>query len=454
MLRRILIYVFLLLAAASTARADGSTVLVFPFENLASDRSLDWIGEGIAELISERLRSEPEVYVFSREERLAVYERLGIPETTMVSRATALKLAWDTGADVIITGRFSGTANDFQIAARTVDTELAESSEEVKAQGRLEDVISLANRISSDLLKKPDYEQPPATPRSAFENYIRGILSADPQKRIDLLRTAVRLYPQYSSAIFQLGRAFHLERDVRVSSQWLEKVIDGSRERLQAQFIIGLNYFYLSDYTRAIPIFRQLPPTYEVLLNLGSAFSLKGDYAAAMAAWKRAAEMDPLASDVFFNIGYASLVKGEFDAAVTNLEQSLKLRGRDSEALFLLGRAYEKQGHVEESQKLLTQATRLSQRIERWLTQPLPKLERLSESTAFRKREDLWTRQRLMRRARGQDLTGWLDEIQSLIDSYSYGQAIRELQDIILVFPESADARALLDEVNERRDSR
>src|SRR5436309_13585123 len=100
----------LVLSTAAMAQADSSTTLVFPFENLSNDRTLDWIGEGIAELIVGRLQPEPGVYVFSREERLAAYERLGIPEMAMVSRASALKLGWNNAADNVITGSFSGTA--------------------------------------------------------------------------------------------------------------------------------------------------------------------------------------------------------------------------------------------------------------------------------------------------------------------------------------------------------
>ena len=86
MLRRILIYTALALALTSTAHADSSTILVFPFENLSSDRTLDWIGEGISELIIQRLRPEPGVYIFSRDERVAIYDRVGIPETANISR--------------------------------------------------------------------------------------------------------------------------------------------------------------------------------------------------------------------------------------------------------------------------------------------------------------------------------------------------------------------------------
>jgi tetratricopeptide (TPR) repeat protein/TolB-like protein len=461
-LRRILIYVLLTFAAASAAQADSSTVLVLPFENLSNDRTLDWIGEGIAELIISRLQTEPGVYVYSREARLSVFEKLSIPETAMITRATALKLAWEHGADNVVMGTFSGTSDDFRVIAHLVDVE-AGAGVEVKAVGKLQDVIPITMTLSWQLLRKiipgtaspeSDYTARPPTPRSPFENYIRALLTQDLQKRIDLLQTAVRLYPQYSAALYQLGRAFHLQRDFAISNQWLQKLPASTPERRQVLFMIGLNYFHLGEYERALGTFQQLPQIYDVLLNLGAASSRKGDLTGAIALWKRAANIDPLASDTFFNIGYLSYIKNDLDAAEKNLVESLKLSGRDSEALFLLGRTYEKQGRSEESRKLLAQATRLSQRVERWLTQPLPRLDRFVTTTTFRSHDDVWNDQRLARRARSQDLVPWLDVVQADIDSYLFGDALRELHDVMKVFPDSSEARSLLSEVDRQRNVR
>ena len=170
-----------------------------------------------------------------------------------------------------------------------------------------------------------------------------------------------------------------------------------------------------------------------------------------MTAWKRAAMIDPLASDVVFNMGYLSYTRSDFEGAEKYLTSSLKLRGRDSEALFLLGRTYEKLGRTDEAQKLIAQATRLSQRVERWLTQALPKLERFVTTTSFRTHEDTWNDKRLARRARGQESTVWLDAIQSDLDAHMFGEALRELRDVTRIFPDSTEARSLLNEVERQR---
>jgi tetratricopeptide (TPR) repeat protein len=327
----------------------------------------------------------------------------------------------------------------------------------------LQDVIPLTMNLSWQLLKKiipgtaspeSDYTARPPTPRSAFENYVRALLSQDLEKRIDLLQTAIRLHPQYGPAIFQLGRSYHLKRDFASSNQWLQKLPESTPERRQVLFLTGLNYFYLGDDAHAISSFQQLPQTYDVLLNLGAASSRKGDQTAAMQAWDRAAALDPLAADAFFNMGYLSYLKNDLARAEKNLVESLKLRGRDSEALFLLGRTYEKQGRLEDARRFTAQAARLSQRVERWLTQPLPQLERFATATTFRSHDDVWNSQRLARRSRSQDLPAWLEIVQNDLDSNLFGDALRELHDVMKIFPDSSDARSLLSEVDRQRNVR
>jgi tetratricopeptide (TPR) repeat protein len=117
------------------------------------------------------------------------------------------------------------------------------------------------------------------------------------------------------------------------------------------------------------------------------------------------------------------------------------LQGRDAEALFLLARVYERLGRIDDSQKTMSEAVRLSPRVERWRNQPLPKLERLRTSADLPSVE--WTPSRLARRAKGQDVDLWVESVQKLVDSELYGEAMGQLQEITRVFPASSDAHLL-----------
>ena len=81
----------------------------------------------------------------------------------------------------------------------------------------------------------------------------------------------------------------------------------------------------------------------------------------------------------------------------------------------------------------------------------MPKLERISTSTTFTDGSEIWTDRRLARRATAEGLMGWLDSVQNEIDSYQYGEAIRELQNVIRVVPDASEAKALLEEVHKQR---
>jgi tetratricopeptide (TPR) repeat protein len=192
---------------------------------------------------------------------------------------------------------------------------------------------------------------------SSAENYVRA-LDPDPQRRTDLLLEAVRLQPEYAAAMYQLGRAYHLDRNFNASNQAMERIRTGDREYVQAQFLRGLNHYYLGDFAAAVKVFISLTPTYDVLINLGASLASQGDGVGALLAWKRASDEDPLGSDSVFNVGYWSFTKGDMETAVRSFEQFMKLEGRDGEALFLLGRAYAGCS-AGESQRLLALATRL-----------------------------------------------------------------------------------------------
>ena len=443
-------------------------VLVFAFENQTDDRNLDWIGTGLSELVTERFTAERSLYVFNRDERSAAYERMGIPESLAVTRATAMSIGWDTGADFIVIGRIYGTHQDFRIEARILNLQNSSSGLNVIVNGDLQNLIPMASSLSFKLVRQliPDSKAPesdyiahPPVPSSAFEAYVRGIIAADSSRRIALFQDALRLHPQYPAAMYQLGRQYSLNLEFKDSIPLLEKVPEGSPEFLQARFMLGLDRYNAGDFEKSAAIFSALLPDYDVLINLGMADAGKNDFAGAMWAWKRASEVDPLGTEAPFNMAHLGAQRSErsdLEAAAKSIEQFLKLNGGDAEAIFLQGRIYERLGRVEESQRLIAFAVNLSPRLARWVNQPLTNFRRLRlqpNVTDIRAEPQriIWDEVRLQRRAHGRDIATWLDTVQKSIDSQLYGEALRELQDIARTFPQSAETRLMFAEVYEEQ---
>src|SRR6267154_5024724 len=96
---------------ASTGSAQsrsGDVVMVLPFENTSNRPEYNWVGESFADSIAELL-NKPGLIVVSSDERELAYQRLRLPETVIPSRATAIKLAREARATMVVIGSYSIT---------------------------------------------------------------------------------------------------------------------------------------------------------------------------------------------------------------------------------------------------------------------------------------------------------------------------------------------------------
>src|ERR1041384_984072 len=95
----------------SPARAQSATadvVMVLPFENTSNRAEYNWVGESFADALAELL-NKPGLIVVSSDERELAYQQLRLPETVIPSRATAIKLARQAKATMIVIGSYSVT---------------------------------------------------------------------------------------------------------------------------------------------------------------------------------------------------------------------------------------------------------------------------------------------------------------------------------------------------------
>src|SRR6266852_6885077 len=88
---------------------NGSTaeiVVVLPFENVSNHPEYNWIGESFADSLSALL-NKPGLIVVTSEERAVAYQRLRLPLTVLPSRATAIKIARELKASMIVIGTYN-----------------------------------------------------------------------------------------------------------------------------------------------------------------------------------------------------------------------------------------------------------------------------------------------------------------------------------------------------------
>src|SRR6266849_3300791 len=94
--------------ASAQATSTADVVMVLPFENISDHTEYNWIGESFADSLAVLL-NKPGLIVVTSDERAVAYQRLRLPLTVLPSRATAIKIARELKASMIVIGTFNVT---------------------------------------------------------------------------------------------------------------------------------------------------------------------------------------------------------------------------------------------------------------------------------------------------------------------------------------------------------
>src|ERR1041384_1198578 len=106
-----LLLAILVIPAFTSVQAQNSNadvVMVLPFENISNRPEYNWVGESFADSLAELL-NKPGLVVVSSDQRELAYQQLRLPETVIPTRATAIKLAREAKATMIVIGSYSVT---------------------------------------------------------------------------------------------------------------------------------------------------------------------------------------------------------------------------------------------------------------------------------------------------------------------------------------------------------
>src|SRR5436853_6892014 len=95
---------------ATNAQSPSASeiVLVLPFENTSDHPEFNWVGESFADSLASLL-DKPGLIVVSSDERAVAFQRLRLPLTVIPSRATAIKIARELRASMIVFGTYNVT---------------------------------------------------------------------------------------------------------------------------------------------------------------------------------------------------------------------------------------------------------------------------------------------------------------------------------------------------------
>ncbi len=384
--RLIVVLCLALTACAAFGESGTQTLLILPFENASKAPGLEWIAEAIPEDLSEGMASSA-IYIVPREDRNYAFDRMGVPTTTKLSRATLFRISEQMDADYVVLGSYDYDGQTFTARAQLLDMKKLYLAPEVKESGPLVNMVTIQRALSWDLLRelnplsvpsKQNFLAQSAPVRlDAFENYIRGILATTRQDRIQKLREAIRLYPNYTQAIFQLGKTYYDNHEYESAASWFARVPETDALSSAANFYLGLSSFYSGNYERAETAFKSLEsrlPLPEVNNDLGVVLGRRGkrseiDYL------QRAVQMDPNDADYHFNLAVAYARIFDNGNATRQLKEVLRLHPTDAEAKAFLDSLSSAPAAPSNS---FRQASATSQKL------PLQRVKRNYDETSYR----------------------------------------------------------------------
>jgi tetratricopeptide (TPR) repeat protein/TolB-like protein len=352
-------------ALAQSQARSTDTIIVVPFTNASGASGLQWIGEALPALLSQRLAS-PNIFPLTHEDRMRAYDRAGIPPEVQPSRATVYRLVEAMDVDYVILGRFTFDGRSFTATAQPLDMQHRKLLPEVTETGGLIDLINIQTALAWDLLHAIAPTVPVdrqsfingTTPvrLDAFENYIRGITSGPNAERIPHLREAVRLNPSYTEAWLRLGRAYFDERQYDETISALSHVSATDPGAGEANFIWA-SRLTMGDFSRAesalnFVVLRLLLP--EVYSNMGAVAIHLGKQKEAAEYFQKAAQADSNDADYRFNLAVVLSQTGARSEAAEQLKQCLTLSPTDTEARAFLDTLPDSKGSSPPSERVRT----------------------------------------------------------------------------------------------------
>src|SRR5437762_2916915 len=303
----LLVCSLLFVVPAFAQNPPGDVVMVLPFENTSNRPEYNWVGESFADSLTELL-NKPGLLVVSGDERSLAYQRVGLPETMIPSRATSIKLAREAKATMIVLGTYTVTPpqeQDPKSKAKT-DKSSAEAYVQVTARvikvnegrtlgevldgnwatrqfdfgGALTTLQNIQGRLAFQILYQRDRALPysqnqlvqEATkiPPQAFEAYVKAVqVDERDEKRVNYLKNALRLYADanggavYTQAAFELGRFYMLDGKWKEATEYFIKLQKKDPHYTEAAFYAGLAYAKVGDWGRALaslfPLATEMP---------------------------------------------------------------------------------------------------------------------------------------------------------------------------------------------------
>jgi len=361
--------------------AGHKAIAVLYFSNLSQEQSLNWLDNGLTDMLTTNLAQVKGLDVLSTERVMSAVQRASKDGKSM-DPAQAQNVARDAGADAYITGALLKIGpTQLRLDVRAQDTATGQILFSDKLEGQdVQSIFGMVDRLTASIAasflpasevpqKAPEIEQASTSNVEAYRHYQLGVdygrrfLTSDAIREFE---EAVRLDPQFALAELRLSDQYQLEGDLRRSNELAIKVSENqsrlpryeqlalqalkarrsgdpeadiaAREQLVSEFprqtfdrgILVAMLGGVGKKEQARQVMQQglaLDPKNEDLLNFESyGLALEGDFSGALAANDSYMAIRPGDPNPLDTRGDILFMAGRDDEAVATYRKVLELK--------------------------------------------------------------------------------------------------------------------------------
>src|SRR5688572_22052198 len=205
---------------AATQPRSAERILVVPFTNAQKEPRLAWLSEGAAVLVADELVARG-LAAIRRPERVRAFDRLNLPLSATLSRATIIKVGQLVGATEVVVGTYRLDGEQLAVEAHSIRIDTGRLQPHVRERAPLADLFGVFHRLAGKLSSAaPLTEKRAATPPlGAFENYIKGLIADSAASRSEFLEAAIEEHAGFDRARLALWEVRHEQAEHEARSE-------------------------------------------------------------------------------------------------------------------------------------------------------------------------------------------------------------------------------------------
>lgn len=355
--------------------AGKRQIAVLRFENRTGQPDLDWLADGLPDMLTTTLSRSPALDVLGREQVSLWMGRL-----EQAGLQGAMELARRSQAQIAILGSFARLGASIRIDAQVYDGRkgsllAAESIVAEKPEQILTQVDAMAARLAVHLAGKPARDNAPAlgSPMTdnleAYRYYSLGMRKAEAfqtREAVELLKKALALDPNFVMAYARIGYAYVLgPSNLSEGRLYLEKAfrMSGKLTGKDRRYILAWYAIANLDYPEAIRKYSDLIENYpyesDAYHQLARLLRGESRHEEAADVLRRALAIHADESRLWNTLAAVSSQMGRHEEAIRMALRFVELEPGEPNAYDSLGLAYQFAGLYEKALEAFSKALSL-----------------------------------------------------------------------------------------------